>query len=505
MKVAAYCRVSTDKTDQLNSLETQKAFFEQYCSRNGLILACIYADEGISGTKIRNRYQFIKMMQDAGKGLFDQVIVKDVSRLARNTVDFLTSIRKLKELNIETVFITSDMRSLGNSEFVLTLMGAMAQEESQNTSKRVKFGKRENAKKGRVPNLVYGYDKIPGDYFNLVINDREAAVVKRIFSMYTEEGHGGSRIAQLLNQEGVRTKRGSLWSQNAVSRILKNEIYIGRVINGKEEVSDFLTGHRRQLNADDRIVTQRPDLAIVDKNMFNNASQILVQRCSDFNIEHERHSNAYIFSTLIKCNCCGYSFRRITRQYKNTYNAWVCSGRNSRGTGSCDNSIKLPEEWLLMQIITYLQLYIVKDALFNEKVIDRYLRERQSTDISVAAAQQLKKKRKSLEDKLERLKNLYINGLIDLGELQNRTYELKNELELIEHDIKQSGNLICDINHMKSIILAAVNREGLIRNADISNSVLKSIVTEIKVETDGKVHILINAAIHSSSGMSEQM
>lgn len=491
MKVAAYCRVSTDKTDQLNSLETQKAFFEQYCDRNGLILSCIYADEGISGTKTRNRYQFLKMMQDAGNGQFTQVIVKDVSRLARNTVDFLTSIRKLKELNIETIFITSEMRSLGNSEFVLTLMGAMAQEESQNTSKRVKFGKKENAKRGRVPNLVYGYDKIPGDYFNLVVNDNEAIVVKRIFSMYVEEGHGAGRIAMILNQEGLRTKRGSLWSQNAVSRILKNEIYIGRVVNGKEEVSDFLTGHRRPLNEADRMITERPDLAIVSNEMFKAASKALEQRCNDFNIEHERHSNAYIFSTLVKCNCCGFSYRRITREYKNIYNSWVCSGRNSRGTGACANNIKLPEEWLLEQILTYINSYISLDCKFNEKVIDYYLKVRKNSDISVAATLQLKRKRKSLADKIERLKNLYINGLIELNEMQDKTINLKTELVQIDNDIQQCDHSIIDKDNMRSALLDTVNSQGILCPADMTNAVLKSIIDKIEVNADGKVYIVI--------------
>ena len=120
----------------------------------------LYADEGISGTKIKNRKEFLRMMSDAEHGLFDMVVVKDISRFARNTVDLLQNVRKLKALGIETQFLTANMTSMGNSEFVLTIFGALAQEESANTSKRVKFGKKMNAEKGRVPNIVYGLSLI---------------------------------------------------------------------------------------------------------------------------------------------------------------------------------------------------------------------------------------------------------------------------------------------------------------------------------------------------------
>ena len=225
MNIAAYCRVSTDKEDQLNSLETQKEFFLEYTKLTGDNLIKLYADEGNSGTKIKNRKEFQRMLADAEKGLFDMVVVKDISRFARNTVDLLQSVRKLKALGIETQFLTANMTSMGNSEFVLTIFGALAQEESANTSKRIKFGKKMNAEKGRVPNIVYGYDKTIGDYFNLFINEEEANVIRQMYKWYTEEGFGGAKIANMLNERGVKTKRGNNWSQNSVCRILTNEIY----------------------------------------------------------------------------------------------------------------------------------------------------------------------------------------------------------------------------------------------------------------------------------------
>ena len=188
MKIAAYCRVSTEKKEQQESLQHQKDFFTEYARRNGHELVRLYADEGISGTSLKKREEFKRLLRDAELGLFELVGVKDVSRFARNTVDALQSVRRLKALGINTLFINASMTSIGDGEFALTLFSAMAQEESNNLSKRVKWGKRINAEKGRVPPRVFGYDKV--DNFTLAINEQEARIVRRIFSLYIDNGLG---------------------------------------------------------------------------------------------------------------------------------------------------------------------------------------------------------------------------------------------------------------------------------------------------------------------------
>lgn len=131
MNIAAYCRVSTDKSDQINSLETQKKFFQEYTEKNGHKLVRVYADEGISGTKIKNRKEFQQLMEDSKRGMFDMVVVKDISRFARNTVDLLQSVRTLKALGIEMTFLTANMTVLGQSEFVLTILGRWRRRKAQ--------------------------------------------------------------------------------------------------------------------------------------------------------------------------------------------------------------------------------------------------------------------------------------------------------------------------------------------------------------------------------------
>lgn len=255
------------------------------------------------------------MIVDAEHGLFEMVVVKDISRFARNTVDLLQNVRKLKALGIETQFLSANM---GNSEFVLTIFGALAQEESANTSKRVKFGKKMNAEKGRVPNIVYGYDKTVGDYFNLTINEEKATVVRQIFQWYIHDGYGAAKISIFLNERGFKTKRNCSWSQTGVCRILTNELYTGKIINGKQKVTDFLTGQRTDKDETEWIISERPDLRIIAPGTFEQAQQIMQSRGHAFKVDKERHSNKHLFSTLIKCKECGWSFRRSVCTYKNT-------------------------------------------------------------------------------------------------------------------------------------------------------------------------------------------
>ena len=178
MKIAAYCRVSTEKEAQIDSLEKQIEFFNEFTKKNGYELYKLYADEGISGKQIKHRKQFQQMMIDAKAKKFDKVVVKDVSRFARNTVDLLQSVRELKSYGVQVDFLNNGEVMEGGAEFILTILGAMAQQESANMSKRVKFGKDITAKKGRVPNLVFGYDKIPDERYTLKINEEEAKIVK---------------------------------------------------------------------------------------------------------------------------------------------------------------------------------------------------------------------------------------------------------------------------------------------------------------------------------------
>lgn len=490
MRVAAYCRVSTDKTDQLNSLETQKRFFQEYTTRTSDTLVRLYADEGISGTKTRNRKEFLKMLEDAEQGKFEMLLVKDISRLARNTVDLLQSVRRLKELGIDTLFLTANMTSMGNSEFILTIFGAMAQEESANTSKRIKFGKKANAERGRVPNLVYGYDKIIGDYFNLRINHSEAAVIRRIYDMYLREGFGASKIARILNSQGYRTKRDCEWTQNAICRILTNPIYIGKVINGRVEVKDFLTGKRVNKDESEWMITENADLRIIDDESFYEAAQVMQKRRDLFVSCGERHSSKHLFSTLIKCKECGHTFRQSVRKYKNTYIKWLCTERNLKGVDACDNATVIDED----ELIDCLQEYF-DDLFINKKEkIEYMVKEFQSIykqeDETENYVDEIKTKLAALKRKRDKFMNMYADDLISREELNEKIGGMKSEIARLEKDLQLANANITKGEMLTSIFNDTFKQmETIPKVREMTNEQLRRMVDKIEVGKDGSVDI----------------
>lgn len=492
MNIAAYCRVSTDKEDQLNSLETQKEFFIEYTNRTGDNLIKVYADEGISGTKIKNRKEFQRMLADAEKGLFDMVVVKDISRFARNTVDLLQSVRKLKALGIETQFLTANMTSMGNSEFVLTIFGALAQEESANTSKRIKFGKKMNAEKGRVPNIVYGYDKTIGDYFNLTINEEEAKVIRQMYKLYTEEGYGCAKIANMFNERGIKTKRNNNWSQNSVCRILTNELYTGKIINGKEEVADFLTGQRKEKDESEWLVTVSPELRIIDDETFDKAQEILKGRHNSFKLTHERQSNKYLFSTLIKCKDCGWSFRRTVRQYKNTYVRWVCSGHNGRGADSCPNAITVDEEELIQVLQEYFQDVLSKKKKVINHVIKEFQRVYKAKDENVEYEKELTLELNRLRRAREKYMDMYTDDLISREELNEKIGGMRKEIDRLEKELKMVSYNLTKGEQLEAILNSTFKEmEDITDVHEMTNTQLKRLINKIEVDREGNVDIYL--------------
>lgn len=492
MNIAAYCRVSTDKSDQLNSLEAQKKFFTEYTEKNGHNLVRLYADEGISGTKIKNRKEFLRLMRDAQHGLFDMVVVKDISRFARNTVDLLQSIRTLKALGIETTFLTANMTVLGQSEFVLTIFGALAQEESANTSKRVKFGKKMNAEKGRVPNIVYGYDKTIGDYFNLAINEGEARIVKQIYDWYLNEGYGAAKIANMLNERGLKTKRNCSFSQNAVCRILTNELYTGKIINGKQEVTDFLTGTRAEKDESEWFVTDRPDLRIIEPEQFDRAQEILHGRHDTFRIKHERQSNKYLFSTLIKCKECGWSFRRTVRTYKNTYVRWVCSGHNGKGADSCPNAVTVDEDELIRALEEYFAGLLKAKKNIISYVVKEFTKIYKAKDDNENYEKGLNDQLAKLKKTRQKYMDMYTDDLISRQELNEKIGGMKSEMERLENELKLVQYNLDKGDQLEDIIKKTFQSiEDITSVRDMTNEQLKKIIQKIEVDKEGNVDIYL--------------
>ena len=494
MKIAAYCRVSTEKEAQIDSLEKQIEFFNEFTQKNGYELYKLYADEGISGKQIKHRKQFQQMMQDAKAKKFDKVVVKDVSRFARNTVDLLQSVRELKSYNVQVDFLNNGEVMEGGSEFILTILGAMAQQESANMSKRVKFGKDITAQKGRVPNLVFGYDKIPNERYTLKINEEEAKIVKEIFENYVYKGIGTTKIAWDLNDRGIRTKKTkSKWVQTSIVRMLKNPIYTGRVTNKKSEVTDFITGTRKDLPEEEWIVVERPEIRIISDELFNRAQEILAQRSNEFKLNNKREKTEYVFSTLIYCKHCGYSFRRIKRKYKEDgpeYVRWVCSGRNSMGVNHCPNTTVIDEEELLNAIKTYLKSIIKNKKNFMkavEKEFEKITKLRESNERS---EESLLKEIEKVTTKKQKYMEMFQNEVINIQELKKYTNPLNEDIARLERELRLITSEIKEKDVLEKELTKTIKTvDDILNNQTITNAMLKTIIDVIEVDSDSNVEV----------------
>ena len=311
-KVAAYCRVSTNMEDQLNSLSAQIKYFTEYISQHEeWELIEVYYDEGITGTSVKKREGFNRMIADCESGKIDTILTKEVSRFARNTVDTLNYTRQLSQLGVNIIFMNDGIdTSDKDGELRLTIMASIAQEESRKISERVKWGIRRKMESG----YVYGYSAMLGfrtENGKLTIVPEEAEIVKRIFNSYVYKGKGCHTIANELNAAGLLSVKGKMWREDGVCRILKNDKYVGDLTQWKHYSTDFLTKQVLQNNGDnpDIPLITIPDHheGIVSRELWDLAQKQLFER-GKLSCEGRKYSSHYWFSSKVFCGKCGYTY-----------------------------------------------------------------------------------------------------------------------------------------------------------------------------------------------------
>lgn len=325
-RVAAYCRVSTDQDDQRNSLQNQKQFFAAYIAgKPDWDFVGIWADEGISGTSTRGRRQFCAMLAAAERGEIDLILTKEVSRFARNTVDTLACTRRLKEIGVGVCFLNDNIDTrAGDSEFRLTIMASVAQEESRKTSERVKWGQKRSMERGVVfgADTLYGYRLQSGV---LTPVPAQAETVRLIYHKFLQEGKGTYVIARELSEAGVPAPRAveKPWSSVMVLRILRNEKYCGDLLQKKTCTPDFLT-HKKVKNdgLEEQVYLRSHHEAIINRELFEAVQQELDRRAPS----GTRHSVQYWCSGRLVCGLCGQTLtpRRTVRADGGLTVRWVC-------------------------------------------------------------------------------------------------------------------------------------------------------------------------------------
>lgn len=438
MKVAAYCRVSTDKSDQANSFESQQRYFREYIDRQpDWELYDVYADEGITGTSTKKRAAFNRMINDARLRRFDLIITKEISRFARNTLDSIQYTRELKKIGVGVYFVSDNMNTLDEkSEFLLTLKASMAQEESRTTSSRVKWGQTRRMEQGVVfGRSMLGYDVKDG---KMTVNPEGAEIVRLIFHKYVHERKGTTVIARELREAGYKTLTGRTdWRNTVILKILRNEKYCGDLKQKKTITPDYLSHQKKYNHGEEEFVFLKDHHEpIIDRALWEEAQREIARRDIDGKYG-TGHGNRYPLSGKIKCSACGQSFvsRERKRKDGSRYKAWRCGMTTNEGKRrtdlagnavGCDTGYQLRDEVgmeMVRQSVGMLKIDTEAVVSSITSIVTEAIQA--SQDSSKVNAEKLKKELTQIEEKKKSVLDAFFARSIskDDMKLMNAEYD----------------------------------------------------------------------------------
>lgn len=376
--MAAYCRVSTDQLEQLSSYEAQVAYYTAFINNHpDYEMAGIYADEGISGTNTKKREQFNKMIENCKAGKIDMIITKSISRFARNTLDCLNYVRMLKELGIGVIFEKENINTLDSKgEVLLSILSSLAQDESRSISENSTWGIRRRFEQGKVTvnhTKFMGYDK--DEEGNLIIDEKQAKVVRRIYKDYLD-GKGSNRIARELEEDGVPNWNGKAkWYESTIRKMLSNEKYKGDALLQKTYTVDFLTKKRVENNGEvPQYYVEESHPAIIDKEMWE-AVQLEMERRGIFAEKYGVYKLDYAsennpFAGKVICGCCSSPFgRKVWNSNDERFRrvVWRCNNRYKvKGQKGCENK-HINDNTLYKTFINTFNAMIENKDFFMEK------------------------------------------------------------------------------------------------------------------------------------------
>lgn len=341
-RACAYARVSTDSEKQGDSLENQIQYYENIISNNpDYEFAGVFADKGITGTT-ENRPEFQRMLELCREGKIDLIITKSISRLGRNTALVLETIRELKDIDVEVEFQNENIKTLsGDGELMLSILSSFAQEESKNVSDNLKWRAKKKFEQGELiinTTRFLGYDK--DEYGDLIINPKEAEVVRRIFNEYLS-GKGGFTIAKELNAAGVQTIGRKKWCESSIYLILKNEKYKGDAILQKYYTPDHLKKRSvRNRGEIDSYYIEDNHSAIISREMWEWVQEEIKRRAEakgNVGGDTDKYTKRYPLTGMLYCSKCGYTLRRRTwnSKYSCKKIVWQCSNYIKNGKDVC--------------------------------------------------------------------------------------------------------------------------------------------------------------------------
>lgn len=447
IRVAAYARVSTDSSEQLLSLETQKAHYEAFIKANpSWEFAGLYFDEGISGTKIEKRDSLQRLLKDCENGKVDRVITKSISRFSRSTTDCLEMVRSLSRLGVYIFFEKENIDTeFMSSELMLTILSSLAESESRSISENTKWSIKNRFETGSfiIVYPPYGYKNEDG---KMVIVPDEAEVVKEIFNL-SVSGIGSYRIAGILNERGLESKRGTAWHPSTVQGILKNEKYTGDAIFQKTYTDDNFTRHKN-FGEKNMYLCRNHHEAIISHELFDLAQEVIRRRGMEksFDSESNKYQNRYCFSGIIKCGECGASYKRIIcKRGGGSYIRWSCT-QHIADKDKC-HMLAMDDAWMRGTFLKVLQkMHVGKDEIlvpFISGLKGSNNKER------LQKVNELEELIENKEEQKSVLMNLMSAGYIEPEIFQSEMNDLNAELEALKDKKKTMSSVINgDLTHI---------------------------------------------------------
>lgn len=495
LRVAAYCRVSTDDEEQKTSYEAQIGYYTEKINQNPeWQMAGIFADEGISGTQAKKRPEFLKMIRLCRQRKIDIILTKSLSRFARNTVDSLGYIRELRALGIAVISEKENINTLtAESEMLITIMSCFAQAESESISKNVSWGVRQSFKNGNVPMQyarLLGYRK--GHDGNAEIIPEEAEVVKEIYRCYLD-GMSMNLIADRLNEKGLTTKGGSSpYRKTVVQRILTNEKYTGDALLQKTYVTDCIPKKTRKNNGElPMYLVKNHHEPIISRSDFNRVQEEMARRSAKRTIADKltktgqgKYSAKYALSELLICGECGEHYRRVTWTAKGFKEIkWRCVSRIQYGKKKCHSSPTVDEQALHRAIVSAVNEFCtVKDDVaktLHESIIE-VLDPNQNGSVQ-AAQQRIDELARNMDEliKLATVPDTAENAMSDIAKFSE---EMKMLREFIETEKAKQTEVQHGSNELSNVLQRLEKENFTLTEYDdiVTRQLIEQITVDIK-------------------------
>lgn len=512
LRVAAYCRVSTDDEEQLTSYEAQKNYYtDKIMTNKEWTMAGIFADEGITGTSARKRPEFLRMIRQCKQGKIDVVLTKSISRFARNTVDCLNYVRALKELGIAVIFEKENMNTLEiDSEILITMLGAFAQSESESISANVRWGIRQAMKEGKATiqyKYLYGYRK--GDDSKPEIIPDQAEVVRKIYDLFLS-GTPVRGIQEYLNANSVPNINGEpKWARSAIDSILTNEKYCGDVLLQKTYIDDCINKKvKKNTGQLPMYLVQNHHEGIISRETFDATQAELARRSAGKSPSKKnaptgrsRYSSKYALSDRLYCGECGTRYQRCTWRNRDGSKriVWRCVSRVDYGNKYCHDSPTLDEEPLHRAILA-----AINSAVKDKDTIIYNLKSAMEKELAPVAGQQLSLS--EIDNQLEQLNTEFSKVLAEASESGNQAaysnrfreimqkqIALKAQRDEIQRMLAESGKATAHIEQCRQ---AAETTPSAITEWD--ETLIRQVVESVTVETCNEVIVALKsgASIH---------